>query len=500
MRHDIVEQFLANGVVDQVFTLTLRPDGAATREADPAGMLRGGLDDLRRVVETDDVVFVDGLGVMPRASRLRHLLRLKMPVIGILYSLPGASQTGFYHWLQAELRPQDTIVAISSAGYDALDSIFRHTSRHSRYAMPDIVRIPLAVDAGAFRLAPDAPSRRALGWPDDKVVLVTIGRFTDSSKADLEPLLWAIRELSTRESVHLVCAGADSQGYAASVQACATAYGVAGQVSILTNFSPALKPTILAAADVFVSVADNVQETFGIALLEAMASGLPVVASDWSGYRDLVVDGETGFLVETRWSRATAAAAEIVWTTNVEDEPAIHMLARGTTVSRGQLCSGLSNLVTQPDLRRQFGAAAHKRVSAMFGWRSLTEQYKALIERKLSYSWKAAAESVPRIHEVFASYATGNLPSQLRLRLKHPLQSSPKWLSEHVLGPPDLRAGIEALLAKFEAGVTVDVIDSEDFGDDRQPIAAAWLLKKGVCQLEGDCDDEAATQLRIHRE
>ena len=53
------------------------------------------------------------------------------------------------------------------------------------------------------------------------------------------------------------------------------------------------------AADVFISLVDNIQETFGITPLEAMASGLPVVVSDWDGYRHTVRDGEEGFLIPT---------------------------------------------------------------------------------------------------------------------------------------------------------------------------------------------------------
>jgi hypothetical protein len=66
---------------------------------------------------------------------------------------------------------------------------------------------------------------------------------------------------------------------------------------MLADFNSAFKPAILAAADVFVSPADNLQETFGLSLVEAMAAGLPVVAGDFSGYRDFVQDGATGFLL-----------------------------------------------------------------------------------------------------------------------------------------------------------------------------------------------------------
>ncbi|MBI3542646.1 MAG: glycosyltransferase, partial [Deltaproteobacteria bacterium] len=51
------------------------------------------------------------------------------------------------------------------------------------------------------------------------------------------------------------------------------------------------------AADIFCSLADNVQETFGLTPLEAMAAGLPQVVSDWNGYRDTVRHGVDGFRV-----------------------------------------------------------------------------------------------------------------------------------------------------------------------------------------------------------
>ena len=54
-----------------------------------------------------------------------------------------------------------------------------------------------------------------------------------------------------------------------------------------------------AAADLFLSLVDNPQETFGLAPVEAMAAGVPVVVSDWDGYRYTVSDGVEGFRVPT---------------------------------------------------------------------------------------------------------------------------------------------------------------------------------------------------------
>ena len=62
------------------------------------------------------------------------------------------------------------------------------------------------------------------------------------------------------------------------------------------------------------SLVDNTQETFGLAVAEAMAAGLPVVASNWNGYRDLVRHGVDGYLVPSRWaSTAPAVSARLGW-------------------------------------------------------------------------------------------------------------------------------------------------------------------------------------------
>ena len=65
-----------------------------------------------------------------------------------------------------------------------------------------------------------------------------------------------------------------------------------------------LAATVRWASDIFLSLADNFQETFGITPLEAMASELPCIVSDWNGYRDTVTTksesrNPSGFRIKT---------------------------------------------------------------------------------------------------------------------------------------------------------------------------------------------------------
>jgi glycosyltransferase involved in cell wall biosynthesis len=83
------------------------------------------------------------------------------------------------------------------------------------------------------------------------------------------------------------------------------------------------------------------REGFGVACLEAMAHGRPVVATAVGGLRDLVVDGETGLVIPSR-------------------DP-------------GALRSALERLLGDPVLRRRLGAAGRKRARERFSWAAVTD-------------------------------------------------------------------------------------------------------------------------------
>jgi phosphatidylinositol alpha-mannosyltransferase len=116
-----------------------------------------------------------------------------------------------------------------------------------------------------------------------------------------------------------------------------------GGVELLGRVSDAEKDRLFASADIFVAPATG-RESFGIVLLEAMAAGKAIVASDIHGYRSVVRRGEQGLLVPPQDRKALAAA--------------------------------LLQLLGDDELRARMGASGRERV-LQFTWPNVTARVEA---------------------------------------------------------------------------------------------------------------------------
>jgi phosphatidyl-myo-inositol alpha-mannosyltransferase len=111
-------------------------------------------------------------------------------------------------------------------------------------------------------------------------------------------------------------------------------------VEFLGRVNEAQKARYFASADIFCAPSTG-QESFGIVLLEAMAAGVPIVASDIHGYKNVVQRDATGLLVEPR--------------------------------NHNQLAAALYTLARDPDLRHQLGEAGRAKAPE-YSWPRVTEQ------------------------------------------------------------------------------------------------------------------------------
>ena len=100
-----------------------------------------------------------------------------------------------------------------------------------------------------------------------------------------------------------------------------------------------------------------------------MAAGLPVVASNWNGYRDLVRHGVDGYLVPSRWaSTAPAVSARLGWQqfSGIENFPVVAgALAQLVQLDAHAAEKALFCLLGSPTLRQRMGRSASDRARAV---------------------------------------------------------------------------------------------------------------------------------------
>ena len=135
---------------------------------------------------------------------------------------------------------------------------------------------------------------------------------------------------------------------------------------VLDGREPDLRTRAWAAADVFCSLSDNIQETFGLTPIEAMAAGLPVVVTDWDGYKDTVRDGIDGFAVPTM-APPPGAGQHLAIRHALEIDSYDSYIGQASTavvVDIDATAAAFERLASDPDLRRRMGANGAARAKA----------------------------------------------------------------------------------------------------------------------------------------
>lgn len=250
---------------------------------------------------------------------------------------------------------------------------------------PRLEVIPLGVNVERFTPATPgqrATQRRRFQIADDETAVLFVGRLAAHGKAHPFPIFQALSHAAaqTGRKVHLLISGwaGTPQVLQAWLNAArCLAPGV--RVTFVDGTDATDRFAVWHAADVFTSLSDNLQETFGLVVIEAMASGLPVVATDWDGYRDLVVDGQTGVLVPTSMIQGATidSTSRLLMGMSSYDE-FIGQCNQATTVDMDCAVAAFVRLIEDEPLRRQWGAAGRRRAESVFDWRHIVRAYEQL--------------------------------------------------------------------------------------------------------------------------
>ncbi|QDU31191.1 D-inositol-3-phosphate glycosyltransferase [Anatilimnocola aggregata] len=405
---------------------------------------------------------------------------------GITHTICSKAVMSFFSDLPlAPLQSWDALICTSQAVKDTVDYVLQHWCEYlaertggqpkSHVQLPII---PLGVDCAAF--VPNAARaklrdglRKTLGIADNDIAILYVGRLNFYAKAHPLASYQAISRAAraTKKKLCLIQVGwfeNDREEKAFRDSTKSFCPGV--DCVFLDGRRPEVREQAWAAADVFMSLSDNIQETFGLTPLEAMASGLPVICTDWNGYRATVRHEVDGFCIPTVMPPGGVGEelARDHWSGLLAYNAYIARTAMITAVDVDQCTRRLLQLIENPALRKQLGASGLARATAEFDWRHIIARYEALW-RELAERRKTDTEHAPRRanspanplgedpFHLFAHYATEQLSPTTRLQLG---------------GEVD-----EASLAKINADWMMS------FGADSRLPAEQWQVLLGHLQL-----------------
>lgn len=416
-----------------------------SRAAEAGAVIRGG-------PRIDELAWIRRASVGSRAYSLVGLIHTIAPP-AMRQDIAGAAVAPTEDW--------DAVICTSPSIQSAMERMFEEWADYlgARFngrarPRPRLPLLPLGVNGEVFETAADRPDvrrrrRDALGAADDDIVLLWVGRLSYFEKAFPQVMFRAAQEAAeaTGKTVHFAMVGwfpggdQDRDRY----RQASDAYAPDVRVHFLDGNDRVVINDMWAASDVFVSLIDNIQETFGITPLEAMAAGLPVVVSDWDGYRYTVRDGIEGMLIPT----LGAPPQNLLHDQTIRHALAmmsyqsyVGSIAQHTAVHVGRAADAIAQLIRSPQLRRKMGNAGRQRIRDTFDWKVVAPQYVALTEELTAI--RTAASDDGR-------------------RMPHPLKGDPyrdfAGFPTRVLGLEDaiwIRAGGGAADLDRSAGVQLD--------------------------------------------
>lgn len=306
---------------------------------------------------------------------LRETLHKPVPLTFTIHCLSEQHMINdlFFPLSVLPFKPYDAIICTSETVRSTIGKMLDRIDSCRNYNAPassiQLRKIPLGIDTDQFQPMDKQALRKKYGLNPDAFVLLWFGRFSDLFKADLHPLLTVFRCLKERNPdicLKLLLAGSEGRDDSESraLMEDARRLKIDPDIQIINNRDIRHRNELYNISDVFVSPTDNIQETFGLTPIEAMACGIPQVVSDWDGYKDTVIDKETGFLITTSWFDCLSdvrSNSYLPFDANQRRQIQRYMAVRSTVVDCEMMAERIQMLIDSPDLYRKMSEASRKR-------------------------------------------------------------------------------------------------------------------------------------------
>lgn len=289
-------------------------------------------------------------------------------------------------------QPWDALICTSSAAktfvshlHEEMREYWRDTIGATRFVDIQLPKIPLGVDAPAFACSPAQrkAARVALGVLEGEVAFLFAGRLSFHAKANPAPLYQALEKASAKNK-QLVCIEAGlhpNDVIAASFREAQRALAPSVRFISVDGRNERDFENAWRGADVFVSLSDNVQETFGLTPVEAMAAGLPVLVSDWNGYKDTIRDGVDGYRIPTTLPPpGIGGDLGVRYALGQENyDFFIGRTSLATVVDPDATAQAIERMAGDVELRKSMGEAGRLRALSEFDWPVILQRYSKLV-------------------------------------------------------------------------------------------------------------------------
>ncbi|MCW5945405.1 MAG: glycosyltransferase [Fimbriimonadales bacterium] len=218
------------------------------------------------------------------------------------------------------------------------------------YGIPDeriVTVLNSTILASTANVNTDATIRSELGIPEEKLLFAMVARYCEDKGQLIAVEALSKLDEEVRAKVHILFAGPCDEGWDKRVADSVRDLGLDDFVTLLGPVDSGAN--LIGDSDVL--VLPSAREALPISILEAMALGKPVIATDVGGISDALVDGETGLFIDRDAS---------------------------------SLAGAMRNLATDHSLRKRMGVVARRRAEELFAPNRMIDEISAVYDRAIN--------------------------------------------------------------------------------------------------------------------
>lgn len=274
--------------------------------------------------------------------------------------------------------------------------------------------------------------RKKYNLPEKKVIVLILSRISPEFKSDLTPLLRLLPKIENQSEILFSIVGQVSNiSYINELKNFINYTNTNNLVHWNHNPDHNNIHEYFQLSDIFLSLSDFCGESFGLTVQEAMATGLPCILSEFSGYKVHINHNEEGFYIPT-YTTDINLDAEFYYGTPSEFGSAY---SQSVAMDNNKLIASINSLVKSDLLRNQMGKKAREKIIKTSTLEIMINNYFDYFKQCVNKSKKQKKlkkSPYPTVHQLLGHQASNDLHDYMTLELsastKHRFDTNTNFL------------------------------------------------------------------------